>query len=112
MNGSDTEFISVQLKDIKLDEVPAGGIYSKTLMKTPHCTQTLMQFGAHEELTEHTSKFAATLHFLKGSGTLILGDEKQNIEEGLLVYMPPKLPHSVHTTEPTDMVLTLLKNSV
>lgn len=109
MNTDKNQVTVTNIRKYQLDEVPEGGIYSKTLFKTPHCTQTLMQFGADEELTEHTSKFAALLQFTKGAGTIVTGNEEHDIEPGLVVYMPPNLPHSVHTSEPTDMILTLLR---
>jgi quercetin dioxygenase-like cupin family protein len=111
MTSKDQVPTLIRLNEERPSEIPEEGIFSKTLMKTPYCTQTLMQFGSGEELTEHTSKFAALLEFKEGAGTVTLGDQEYDIESGLTVYMPPKLPHAITTTAPTEMVLTLLKNS-
>lgn len=71
------------------------GIFSKTLIKNEHTQVTYMEMAPGEELTEHTSRYAATLHFLSGNGKMKLGDEMQEVHGHSLIHLPPHLSHTV-----------------
>lgn len=76
-----------------------SGIFSKTLFKTDNANITFMEMAPGEELTEHTSRFAATLHFISGSGTMKLGDDTLEVGTNQIVHMPPELRHSLVANE-------------
>ena len=57
-------------------------IISKRVHQDDNVTVILFSFAPGEELSEHTSKFPAILHFLSGSAEITLGDEPQTVTAG------------------------------
>ena len=97
------------LNEKLLPELPARGIFSKTLMKNDHTSVVLMQLGAGEDLSEHTSKYACLLQVLGGTGILMVGGNQHTLNPGELIFMEPNAPHSVSASENLNFVLYLLK---
>jgi len=93
----------------RLPEVPGDAVLSQTLIKDEKMDITLFSFAAGQELTEHTSPYRAIVEVLKGEGTMTLGKDFTAIKAGSWIYMPPDLPHSLKTTTPLVMLLTLVK---
>ncbi len=82
---------------------------ARCLKKDDHTDITLFSFAAGQELTEHTSPYRAIVEVLKGEGSMTLGKDLTEIKTGSWIYMPPDLPHSLKTTTPLVMLLTLIK---
>lgn len=99
------------LEDLKekLPAIPGNSILSQILVKDEQLEVTLFQFAGGQELTEHTSSFPAIIHILSGEGSMTLGKDLVKIHAGSWVYMPPDLPHSMHTDTPMVMLLTMRK---
>lgn len=95
-----------------LEEAPEKSIISRSLLRSEGVTATLFSFAEGEELTEHTAAFPAILHFLRGEGTLTLGEETMVIAPHAWVYMPAQLPHSIVASSPLQMLLLLLRPEV
>jgi quercetin dioxygenase-like cupin family protein len=93
----------------RLPEVPGDAVLSQTLIKDEKMDITLFSFAAGQELTEHTSPYRAIVEVLKGEGSMTLGKDFTAIKAGSWIYMPPDLPHSLKTTTPLVMLLTLVK---
>jgi quercetin dioxygenase-like cupin family protein len=87
-------------------EPPAVGITSKTLFNDEKLKAVIFGFAAGEELSAHTASTAAVMHFLAGQADVVLGDEKHRAIAGTWIHMQP---HSILATEPTRMLLLLLK---
>jgi quercetin dioxygenase-like cupin family protein len=85
-------------------------IISKRVHQDDNVTVILFSFAPGEELSEHTSKFPAILHFLAGSAEITLGDEAHTVEAGAWANMPANLPHSILAVTPVTMLLYMLKN--
>lgn len=100
-------FLSALLE--QLPEVPPDSIVSRTLHNDERVRVILFGFAPGQELTEHTSSMAATLHFLQGEASLTLGDDEMEATEGTWVYMEPNLAHSIKARTPVVMLLTMLK---
>lgn len=84
---------------------------SKTVHQDDSLKAVLFGFAAGQELSEHTASMPAILYFLDGSARVTLGDEPFEARAGAFIHMPPHLPHSITATEPTRMLLLLLKNA-
>ena len=93
----------------KIPEIPVDSILSQILVKNDQLEVTLFQFARGQELTEHTSSFPAIVHILNGSGSMMLGSDRVELQAGTWVYMPPNLSHSLQTDSPMTMLLTLRK---
>ena len=86
----------------------AAGITSRTLLKTAGGKSVLFAFDAGQELTEHTNPNHALIQVLAGALQLTLAGRPETLRPGMLLHMPPQLPHAVRADEPSTFILTLL----
>lgn len=85
------------------------GIASRILAKTDGGNVTLFAFDAGQGLTEHTSPFDALVLVLDGALTLTIGGAPTQATPGTIVRMPAAVPHAVEATEPSRMLLVMLR---
>jgi len=88
-------------------EPPEAGILSRTLHADDGAKVVLFGFAEGEELSEHTSSRAATIHVLSGDIELTLDGERTDAGPGAWVHMAPGLPHALRARAPSAMLLTL-----
>lgn len=94
-----------------LGEIGEESIVSRAVYSEANSRAILFGFAPGQELSEHSTPMAATIHILEGNATLTLGGDTMEATPGTLVYMPPSLPHSVHAHEQVVMLLTMIKDS-
>jgi quercetin dioxygenase-like cupin family protein len=87
----------------------AQGIASRVLARTAAGNITLFAFDAGEELSEHTAPFDALVLTLSGALVLTIGGDAVRTTPQSLVLMPANVPHAVHATEATRMLLIMLR---
>ena len=87
----------------------AQGIASRVLARTAAGNITLFAFDAGEELSEHTAPFDALVLTLSGALTLTIGGREVRTTPQSLVLMPANVPHAVHATAATRMLLIMLR---
>jgi quercetin dioxygenase-like cupin family protein len=87
----------------------AQGIASRVLARTAAGNITLFAFDAGEELSEHTAPFDALVLTLSGALVLTIGGHEVRTTPQSLVLMPANVPHAVHATEATRMLLIMLR---
>jgi quercetin dioxygenase-like cupin family protein len=92
-----------------LPEIPPDSIVSRTVLENERVKLILFGFAPGQELSEHTASMPAILHFLRGEAALTLGADEQTAQPGTIVYMPPRLPHSVQAQSEVVMILLMLK---
>ena len=85
------------------------GVASRVLAKTAAGNITLFAFDAGEDLSEHTAPFQALVFTLSGSLTLTIGARTVITTPQSLVLMPAHVPHAVHATEASRMLLIMLR---
>ncbi len=88
------------------------GIASRVLAKTAAGNITLFAFDTGEDLSEHTAPCDALVLTLSGSLTLTIGERKVITTAQSLVLMPANVPHAVHATEASRMLLIMLREQV
>ena len=79
------------------------------LARTAAGNITLFAFDTGEDLSEHTAPFDALVLTLSGSLTLTIGGRKVMTTPQSLVLMPANVPHAVHATEASRMLLIMLR---
>ena len=89
----------------------AQGIASRVLARTAAGNITLFSFDADEELSEHTAPFDALVLTLSGALVLTIGGREVHTTPQSLVLMPANVPHAVHATAATRMLLIMLRDS-
>ena len=87
----------------------ARGIASRVLARTAAGNITLFAFDADEELSEHTAPFDALVLTLSGSLVLTIGGRDAVTAPHSVVLMPANVPHAVRATEPSRMLLIMLR---
>ncbi len=90
----------------------AQGIASRVLARTAGGNITLFAFDAGEDLSEHTAPFDALVLTLSGALVLTIGGMEVRTSPQTVVLMPANVPHAVHATERTRMLLIMLRESV
>ena len=90
----------------------AHGIASRVLARTGGGSVTLFAFDAGQGLSEHTAPFDALVLVLSGAMDLTVGGQAVRAEPGTLVRMPAGVPHALDASEPTRMLLVMLRDRV
>jgi quercetin dioxygenase-like cupin family protein len=88
--------------------VPEDGTLSRVLYRDDRLRVVGFAFAAGQELTEHTSALPVVIQVVTGRLALDLGGEKTEATPGSWIRLPARLPHTVHATEPSVMLLTML----
>jgi quercetin dioxygenase-like cupin family protein len=85
------------------------GIASRVLAKNGGGTVTLFAFDAGEALSEHTAPFDALVLVLEGAFVLTIDGAAVRATSGTVVRMPANVPHAVEASEPSRMLLIMLR---
>ena len=85
------------------------GIASRILGKAPGGSMTLFAFDEGQGLIEHSSPFDAFVLVLDGALNLTIGGTLVRAAPGAIVRMPADVPHALDATEPSRMLLVMLK---
>ncbi len=86
-----------------------GAVGSKVIYRDEIVNVTVFGFDAGEELTEHRTARPAVVQVLAGRLRFTAGGEELHAGPGFWLHMPSGTPHSLMATEPTVMLLTLLR---
>lgn len=89
----------------------AQGIASRILARASGGNVTLFAFDAGQSLTEHTSPFDALVMVLDGALTLTIGGTPVHATPDTIVLMPANIPHGLEATEPSKMLLIMIKDA-
>lgn len=66
----------------------------------------LLCLDAGQEIPPHTSP-EATLHVVKGSGTITVGEQEMPVQQGTLVVVPAGVSHAVRSQEKMALLATV-----
>lgn len=90
--------------------IQPGAVVSKVIHRDEKLNVTVFGFDAGEGLTEHQASQAAVVQVLSGRMHFTAGGEEIDAGPGLWVHMPAGTPHSLLATEPTVLLLTLIRS--
>lgn len=85
------------------------GIASRIIGKAAGGNITLFALDEGQGLTEHSSPFDAFVLVLEGALTLTVGGTPVRATPGTVVRMPADVPHALDASEPSRMLLVMLK---
>jgi quercetin dioxygenase-like cupin family protein len=105
----DNKPLFIQDLGILLESLPPDSILSRTIYQDESIKSILFGFQAGQELSEHTASVPAVLHFIRGKAQVLLGQEQHHAQGGTWIHIPAKLPHSIHASQETLMMLTLIR---
>jgi quercetin dioxygenase-like cupin family protein len=87
------------------------GIASRVLARTAAGNITLFAFDAGEELAEHSAPFDALAMTLAGDLLLTIDGKQVRAGPHTIVLMPANVPHAVYASQPSRMLLVMLRES-
>jgi len=89
--------------------VQPGAVVSKVIHDEDGLNVTVFGFDAGQELTEHRAARAAVVQVLGGRLQFTVDGQVLDVGPGVWLHMAPDTPHALVATEPTIMLLTLLR---
>jgi len=92
-----------------MTQVADKGIVSKSIVENEHHKIIHFTLAAGQELSEHTASVPASIHVLRGEGTVSLGGEEHEARPGMLYYMPAELKHAVVARGDLVFLLTMFR---
>jgi quercetin dioxygenase-like cupin family protein len=95
-----------------LPEIPPDTIVSRTVLENERVKLIVFGFAPGQELSEHTASMPAILHFVQGEAALTLDADEVAAQPGTVVYMQPRLPHSIRAQTEVVMILLMLKGEL
>jgi quercetin dioxygenase-like cupin family protein len=90
-------------------EIQQGAVVSKVIHRDEDLDVTVFGFDAGEGLTEHRASRPAIVQVLSGRLRFNADGQELDAGPGFWLHMAPGTPHSLEATEPTLMLLTLLR---
>ena len=90
----------------------AGLGRTTTLFRENGLRMLLLHLKAGEELPEHQTRGAISVHCLKGEAIFSSGDERAELRPDLLLGVAPGKPHSVAAQQDTLLLVTISEQIV
>lgn len=88
----------------------SDGIVSKTLIEKSEGTITVFAFDQNQALSEHTAPFDAFVHILEGHLEITLAGNPIHVSQNESLIMPANIPHALKATEPSKMLLVMIRS--
>lgn len=85
------------------------GTVSKTLVECPKAKLVLFGMKSGQSISGHAAGTPATIHVLRGTGTVTLGETEYKAEPGALYYLPAGLFHALKASEDFVFLLNLFR---
>jgi quercetin dioxygenase-like cupin family protein len=89
--------------------IQPGAVVSKVIHRDEKLNVTVFGFDAGEGLMEHQASQAAVVQVLSGRLRFTADGEEIDAGPGFWVQMAAGTPHSIVATEPTVLLLTLIR---
>lgn len=100
----------VAIKDVGATvAIQPGAVVSRVIHRDDELNVTVFGFDAGEGLTEHKASQVAVVQVLSGRMRFRAGGEEIDAGPGFWVHMPAGTPHSLLASEPTVLLLTLIR---
>lgn len=90
-------------------DIQSGAVVSKVIHQDDSLNVTVFGFDAGQELTEHRAARAAVVQVITGRLQFTVDGRELDAGPGFWLHMAPDTSHSLVATEPTIMLLTLLR---
>lgn len=90
-------------------DIQSGAVVSKVVHRDEDVNVTVFGLDAGQELTEHQAARAAVVQVVSGRLLFTADGEEFDAGPGFWLHMAPNTPHALEATEPTIMLLTLLR---
>ena len=86
-----------------------GAVVSRTLIKKPTGTVTVLAFDVNEGLSEHTAPFDALVLVIDGEAEITIAGTAHQVRAGELLRLPAQRPHALRAVQRFKMVLIMIR---
>lgn len=86
-----------------------NSVVSKTIIKKETGTVTLFAFDKGQGLSPHVAPFDAMVQIVDGECDFFISQQKYSLKSGDCIILPAGEVHSVESTTPFKMLLTMIK---
>jgi quercetin dioxygenase-like cupin family protein len=93
-----------------LIEYQEAAVVSRTLIDKEAGTITLFAFDQNQGLSEHTAPYDALVQIIDGEAEIAISGKTHHLEEGEMIIIPAKHPHSLRASERFKMLLTMIRS--
>jgi len=90
--------------------VQAGAVVSKVVHVDDLLNVTVFAFDSGQALSEHRAARAAIVQVVSGRLRFTVDGDELDAGPGFWLHMAPDAPHALVATEPTIMLLTLVRS--
>lgn len=100
----------IVIQDIAAEvAIQPGAVVSKVVHRDDLTNVTVFGLDSGQELTEHRAARPAIVQVVSGRLRFTVDGDEHDAGPGFWLHMPADAPHALVATEPTVMVLTLLR---
>ena len=92
-----------------MDEFEESGTSIMNTAGSPLTDLLRHGFAPGQELSAHHAPYPATIQFIEGEASLLLGTERMEVSAGAFAYMTPNLEHGIKAKTKVVMLLTMVK---
>lgn len=84
---------------------------TRTLFKTNALEVIRLVLRTGKEIATHSAPGEITVHCVEGKATVALADKSCELNAGTMLYLAAGEPHSVHASEDSTLLVTILLSS-
>jgi quercetin dioxygenase-like cupin family protein len=95
---------------VDLADYQEDSVVSRTIIDRKAGTVTLFAFDEGQGLSEHTAPYDALIYLLDGEAEIVISGKATRVEEGEMIVIPAKKPHTLRAMKKFKMILTLIRS--
>jgi quercetin dioxygenase-like cupin family protein len=93
---------------VDLADYQEGSVVSRTIIDRKTGTVTFFAFDQGQGLSEHTAPYDALIYLVDGAAEIVISGKSKLVEEGEMIVIPAKKPHSLRAVKKFKMILTMI----
>ncbi len=107
--GKERRIATMQVaKLVDLADYQEDSVVSRTIIDRKTGTVTFFAFDQGQGLSEHTAPYDALIYLVDGAAEIVISGKARLVEEGELIVIPAKKPHSLRALKKFKMILTMI----
>ncbi|MGD0978023.1 MAG: cupin domain-containing protein [Candidatus Bathyarchaeia archaeon] len=97
-------------KLVDLADYQEDSVVSRTIIDRKTGTVTFFAFDEGQGLSEHTAPCDALIYLLDGEAEIVISGKATHMEEGEMIVIPAKKPHTLRAVKKFKMILTMIRS--
>ena len=97
-------------KLVDLADYQDDSVVSRTIIDRKTGTVTFFAFDEGQGLSEHTAPYDALIYLLDGEAEIVISGKATRVEDGEMIVVPAKKPHTLRAVKKFKMILTMIRS--